>query len=229
MMNVSFNCKTCNSSFYVNNIINIGRPSNKEVACPICQSKILVLTSGIPTSSKIQTRRCLISDFLTKNYSHLPLFKNCIYHITSEKNIKLIQQNGLSPYNILKGLNISVTTGGDSSSLFLDNSLRLDKYIHLSFTPWCPMFANKNDLYSLSISLDILDQPDIIFCNKIATSKDAVFYDYIDTNAFDLEAVYDCYDWKTTEGQSRRNQAEKYEILVPSNIPPDKILEYKKL
>jgi DNA-directed RNA polymerase subunit RPC12/RpoP len=81
MMNVSFNCKTCNSSFYVNNIINIGRPSNKEVACPICQSKILVLTSGIPTSSKIQTRRCLISDFLTKNYSHLPLFKNCIYHI----------------------------------------------------------------------------------------------------------------------------------------------------
>ena len=76
----------------------------------------------------------------------------------------------------------------------------------------------------LHISFDVLDQPGVLFCDRIATSNDAVFYDYLDFDAFDFEAVYGYIDWGTTEGQPRRQMAEKYEILVPDGISTDKIL-----
>lgn len=230
MMNVQLQCSTCNSIFYVSNIISIGRTSTKTVPCPICHSNNFITTSGIPTVSKTQLRKVCISSFLQQTYGQHPMFHNCIYHITSSNNIPLIQQNGLSPYAILKNNGIEVTTGGDTDSLNLDQFLGLDKYIHLSFTQWCPMFAEKEakgeNLYRLSISLDVLDQPDVLFCNKIATSNDAVFYDYINTTTFDLEAVYGYLDWSSPDGQKRRNVAEKYEILVPNTITPDMILDY---
>lgn len=229
-MNIQITCSSCNSTFYVSNIINIGRPSLQSVACPVCQTPNYITTSGIPKPSNLPLRKILPSDFLQNTYSQHPMFHNCIYHITSSKNLPLIQQNGLSPYVLLKNNQINVITGGDANSLYLDQTLGLDKYIHLSFTPWCPMFAEKKEngeeLYCLSINLDEIDQTGVIFCDKIATSNDAIFYDYIDTTAFDLEAVYGYLDWKTPKGQMRRNTAEKYEILVPNSISPYKILNY---
>lgn len=230
MMNVQVTCSKCNSNFYVSNIINIGRPTMKSVGCPFCQHNHYITTSGIPTVTSLRLKKISTASFLQQDYAGYPMFHNCIYHITSSNNLALIRQNGLSSYTALKNNGTKVTTGGDTNSLSLDQLLGLDKYIHLSFTQWCPMFAEKKakgeELYRLSISLAVLDQDDILFCDRIATSYDAVFYDYIDSRIFDLEAVYGYLDWRTTDGQKRRNIAEKYEILVPNTISPDNILDY---
>ncbi len=225
------NCDKCYKSYYVNNIITIGNMRLQSVECPYCKEISYINSSSIPRTSKQCLKRIrptsVLQDF--NNPIKYPKFQNCVYHLTSEKNLQLIQKRGLSSYSQLKAKNISVTTGGDETSLAIDNNLGLDKYIHLSFTDWCPMFYEKEQLgeklYTLHISLDVLDQSGVLFCDKIATTNDAFFYDYLDLDVFDFEAVYARLDWRTPIGQKRRNQAEKYEILVPNYIAPEKIID----
>ena len=223
-------CDKCNNSYYVNNIITIGNMRIQSIECPYCKAISYINSSGIPRTLKSYLRRSLPTSVLQEfnNPTKYPMFQNYVYHITSEKNWQSIKNKGLASYSLLKAKNISVTTGGNETSLAIDNNLGLDKYIHLSFTDWCPMFYGKEKLdeklYVLHISLDVLDQPDVLFCDRIATANDAIFYDYLDSEVFDLEAAYAYLDWRTPDGQKRRNQAEKYEILVPNYIAPDKII-----
>lgn len=224
-------CNSCNNSYYVNNVITIGNTRLQSVKCPYCKTSSFINSSGISQASKVCLRQIRSTSMFQafNNPMKYPMFQNCVYHITSEKNLQLIKKRGLSSYSLLKANNIKVTTGGDETSLSIDNDLGLDKYIHLSFTDWCPMFYGKEQsgekLYVLHISLDVLDQPGVLFCDRIATANDAVFYDYLDLEIFDLEAAYAYLDWRTHDGQKRRNQAEKYEILVPNYIAPNKIID----
>lgn len=221
-------CLTCNKT-YANNVVYIGNLDSKLFECPYCQTCDMLDSSSNPSISKYPLKRTSISSLLQQKFNDSTFFHNRVYHITSEKNIQSIEQDGLLPYSNLKTGEIEVVTGGNEDSLSLDKTLGLDKYIHLSFTKWCPMFHKKKKmgekLCLLHISFDVLDQPGVLFCDRIATSNDAVFYDYLDFNAFDFEAVYNYIDWGTTEGQLRRQRAEKYEILVPYGISTDKILD----
>jgi len=224
-------CSKCNNSFYLNNVICIGHAKLQNINCPYCNNILPIASSGVPKTSKIRLTQELPSKALLQAFNSsnkYKNFKNCVYHITSKKNLCSIMQEGLLPYFDLKAKGMNVETGGDDNSLNIDHCLGLDKYIHLSFTSWCPMFfrnkQKRGDLILLHIKLDVIDQPNVIFCDRIATARDAIFYNNLDFNFFDFEAVYGYSDWKTKEGQERRSKTEKYEILVPNHIPPDKII-----
>ena len=159
-----------------------------------------------------------------------PYFHDCIFHITSVDNIDSIKKWGILSYCVLKQKGIQTKTGGDNDSLLIDEQRKLNKYVHLSFVDSNPMFysrrGDREKLVCIRVSLDVINQDGVLFCDKVATSKNAVFYNSLNATVFNLDDAYRWIDFNDSEQQKKRQLIEKYEILVPGFISPDKIISF---
>lgn len=153
-----------------------------------------------------------------------------LFHFTDSRNIPSIQQHGLLPTVAINEMGLDVVTGGDAISLQIDHQKGLDAFVSLSFCRSHPMAhvareeGRIESVRILTICPSVLVRPGVLFADQIATANDAKIDPAEEMIALmDLTAMYQRLDWKTEEGQRRRNAAEKWEALIPGVIPPELI------
>lgn len=96
----------------------------------------------------------------------------CMYHITSEKNLKSIQEKGLMPSSALDTADFEYSPGSDRIDRILSKRKGLDSYTALSLTP-SPDFldiAIRSGLLDgnsviIEIALEVLDRYDFTYYN----------------------------------------------------------------
>ena len=74
----------------------------------------------------------------------------------------------------------------------------------------------------INVRPEVLLLPGVRFVPGMANTNGIPFYtmqEACDRNMIDFEALYGGLDWRTSEGQQRRQAVEKYEILVPDCVP----------
>ena len=77
------------------------------------------------------------------------------------------------------------------------------------------------------INSSVLRQPDVRFVPGMANTAGISFYtvqEAFEQNVIDFEVLYSWNDWNDPAVQERRQQAEKYEVLVPDFIPIGSII-----
>jgi len=157
---------------------------------------------------------------------HLMKFnRSWIYHFTDKRNISLIKEHGgLMPRSMLE--RISFIPGGNEQSINMDNNCGMQIFVHLCFLDNHPMeyLARKEgriDSKWLKISTCILDLPSVQYCAGVSNQIGATYLTASEAiKEMDLEVLFSknyIQNW-----QQRRQEAEKYEILIPTKIP----LEY---
>ena len=95
-----------------------------------------------------------------------------LYHVTSKENWESIRMNGIYSAENQQKNNIAGRPIMDGMFKLRDNKLRLDKYVHLSFSA-NPVFLEaalkaktaSEDYLVIEISLDVLNNDEVIFCN----------------------------------------------------------------
>lgn len=149
------------------------------------------------------------------------------YHFTDRSNLPLIRKHGLLSSAQLRhrGIFNGVKTGGDTTSLDSDIKKGTDGYVCLCFTRGHPMVhiaANderKLDAVYLEIDPAVLKLAGVMITdapsnqNGVERVAAATALD-----ALDLEVIYKRTDWSDAAVQARLQKAEKYEILVPTNV-----------
>ena len=157
-----------------------------------------------------------------------------LWHFTDRRNLDSIREHGLCPLATLRKKGIAIPApGGNQLSHDLDATLGLDKYVHLSFVTRHPMEHSAKsdgrivDASLLRVDRTVLEWDGVLFAPDIAnktgvttcTLREAV-------GGIDFDGLYSWMDWKVPELQTRRQQAERCEILVPRTIPLELIKIY---
>jgi ssDNA thymidine ADP-ribosyltransferase, DarT len=149
-----------------------------------------------------------------------------LYHFTDSRNIPSIQQHGLLPKSIINVLGLEVVTGGDAGSLYVDQQKGLDQLVSLSFCRSHPMAhvakgeGRIESVRIITICPSVLLRDGVLLADQIATAHEAKIGPPNEMiPMMDLVATYQRLDWRTPEGQQRRNAAEKWEALIPGVIP----------
>jgi hypothetical protein len=137
----------------------------------------------------------------------------------------------LLPTRTINEQGLEVITGGDDGSLHIDRQKGLDALISLSFCRSHPMAhvaqgeGRIEELRILRICPSVLLREGVLLSDQVATANAAKIGPPNEMiPLMDLEAMYQRLDWRTADGQQRRQAAEKWEALVPGAIPPDLIL-----
>jgi len=150
-----------------------------------------------------------------------------LYHFTETANLVSIRVHGiLSLEAIEQRGDIETAHSSDSQSRRSDKQKGLHKYVHLSLYPEHPMqFAKAlageiNDTSWLKISPDIVTEPGVLFCSRLANSNDAVTkrIDQITLDDFDADIVLKYTDWNDPRIRERLEVTKKYEILIPNSV-----------
>lgn len=157
-----------------------------------------------------------------------------LYHFCDASNIESIRQHG-GIYSAVecerRGIVIPVP-GGDAESQKSDRANGTDRDVHLSFTTGHPMAyraAERGQIQRVvwvHIKPQVLEIPGVRFTAGLANTRGIPFYtiqEACDGNLIDFQALYGGLDWRTSDGQGRRQAVEKYEILVPTVVPIDSI------
>ncbi len=155
-----------------------------------------------------------------------------LYHFTDRRNLDLIRKHGgLFPIAQLIAGGVAVPApGGNEWSRDADALKGMGNYVHLCFRNSHPMefVARRDGRITDSIFLRIhpavLDFAGVRFTNDVS-NKSGVESVPIEQAAalIDFEVLYTRTDWKNPAIQQRLLQAEKYEVLVPCQIPLDLI------
>lgn len=104
-----------------------------------------------------------------------------LYHVTSKENWESIRMNGIYSAENQQKNNIAGRPIMDEMFKLRDNKLRLDKYVHLSFSA-NPVFLEaalkaktaSEDYLVIEISLDVLNNDEVIFCNMDSHYDDVI-------------------------------------------------------
>lgn len=143
-----------------------------------------------------------------------------LYHFTDSRNIDSIRELGLFPTREINVRSIAAVTGGDAVSLSIDAQKGLDGHVSLSFCPSHPMShvaqgeGRIQGLRILHVCPSVLLRDGALVADQVATANDATIgHPNEMLPKMDLEATYRRLDWRTGEGQSRRQAAEKWESL----------------
>ena len=146
-----------------------------------------------------------------------------IYHFTDRRNIDLIRKGGgLFPR---ARLSTAYVPGGNPWSIDADNMFGMNRYIHLCFLKKHPMeyLAVKEgriDTVWLEVSTDVLDMPGILYCAGVSNKSGAEYLNAKQAIAtLDFEHMYRYYDFSIPENMEKHNATQKYEILVPGQVP----------
>ncbi len=159
-----------------------------------------------------------------------------IWHYTDRANLDSIREHGgLFSLKQLEEKGIAVPRpGGNNWSHDADRHKGLDVYIHLGFTQSHPMLfqAHKDgritDPVWLKVDASVLTDPEVRFSSDVSNKNGVPILDQKEAlKRLDFEALFRYMDWSDPETNTRRQAAEKSEILVPDTIPMEKILGYE--
>ena len=151
-----------------------------------------------------------------------------LYHFTDRRNLALIREvGGLLSLAKLRELEIEIPApGGNDWSHEADEWKGLNEYVHLCFKNNHPMeyAARQSDRIKDSIFLrihpEVLEFEGVKFTPDVSNKSGVHVYPIDDAREMiDFEVLYTRTDWKDPVIQERLQQAEKYEILVPDEIP----------
>jgi hypothetical protein len=152
-----------------------------------------------------------------------------LYHFTDTRNLVSIKKAGYL-YSTAK-LNekeiISFHPGGNDGSLKADRAVGMDQYVHLCFNKKHPMeyiARSEGRIVNtawLSVDRSVIERPGVLFCPDVSNKTGVKPVPIADAaEMIDLEVLYNYINWKENpEAFSRRQAAEKYEILIPNKIP----------
>lgn len=149
-----------------------------------------------------------------------------LYHFTDRRNLDLIKKlGGLLPLADLMKQDIKIPApGGNQWSRDADELKGMGRYVHLCFRNSHPMeYAARadgrlTDTVFLAIHADVLKFPGAMFTPDVS-NKVGVTAVPIAEAEIDYEVLYTRTDWSNAAIQSRLQQAEKYEVLIPQKIP----------
>jgi hypothetical protein len=116
--------------------------------------------------------------------------------------------------------------GGNQWSRDADVRKGMDQYVHLCFRNNHPMehLARKEGRINQSIFLEIdpsvMDSLGVMFTLDVSNKAGVEAVSITQAvELIDFEVLYKRTDWSDQAIQQRLKQAEKYEVLVPRNIP----------
>lgn len=151
-----------------------------------------------------------------------------LVHFTDKRNIDSIKERGILSLAKLRELKIAIPApGGSDLSHELDVSKGLDRYVHLCLTAGHPMKKIAMDdgriqeCGHIGVDLKVLESDGVMFAPGNSVKKGVEAFplaEALENGLIDFPGLYSWYDWKTAEGNARRQIVDKYEILVPDLI-----------
>lgn len=151
-----------------------------------------------------------------------------LFHFTDSRNLASIRASGgLFSLRELQARQISpVAPGVNHVSVLAAQNLGLDDFVSLCFFRTHPMeFVARqdgrfNETCFLAINPSVLLVDGVKLCAGISNRSDArLLNDHEAMAQFDLEAMTTRLEFKIPEQLERRKNVEKYEVLVPKQIP----------
>ncbi len=159
-----------------------------------------------------------------------------VWHFTDRSNLALIRAHqGLLSLaeSRRRGVNVPVP-GGNDWSHEADEIKGVHKYVHLAFLNDHPMlFVAKNearitDPVWLRIDASILLEEGTRFTNDVSNKSGVeILTPDAAREMIDFEVLFTRTDWRDPEIKARRMAAIKSEILIPTIVPINKILNLK--
>lgn len=157
------------------------------------------------------------------------------YHFTDRRNLPLIRElGGLYSLAKLREMEVEIPApGGNQWSHDADADRGLDRYVHLCFMPNHPMeyIARAKGRIASSIFLqvrpEVINREGVLFTAGVSNKAGSTLHTIEEARQIiDFEVLYTHTDWRDAVIQQRRQQAEKYEILVPDHIPLELIRKF---
>jgi hypothetical protein len=160
--------------------------------------------------------------------------QNTFFHFTDTRNLPLIKKHGILSRRRLKekGLKIPAPGGNDVSIRAADDA-GLDRYVSLCLKTGHPMVGAAQsagtieDVTYLKVRPEIIKLRGVMMTDGISNKTGIVpaapgeVLDKLDT-----EVIYQRTDWRDPEILKRLQVAEKFEILVPDEVPLEYILDF---
>jgi ssDNA thymidine ADP-ribosyltransferase, DarT len=154
------------------------------------------------------------------------------FHFTDTRNLDLIKKHGLLSRRRLKELGISIPApGGNQWSMDSADRLGLDRYVSLCLTKSHPMEyparrgGQIKEVMYLPIRPNIIKTEGVMMTAGISNrSGVALEVPSKVLDELDLEVIYRRTDWTDASIKKRRKVAQKFEILVPDEVPVEYIL-----
>lgn len=150
-----------------------------------------------------------------------------IYHFTDPTNFETIGTRGLLSKQKMRDEGWSpAASGGNQLSWELDLYRGIDPYVSLCMTRHHGMafFAQQDgrlpNLRYLAIQPEVLKIEGTKIALGVANANDTIILPATDAiERMDLEVLYKRTDWSKPDIQARLRIVEKYEVLIPHNVP----------
>jgi hypothetical protein len=160
-----------------------------------------------------------------------------VYHFSDRENIASIKQHGILSKKRMQELGISASKpGGNSWSWEADSFKGISSYVNVCLTTSHPMrhLALQEgrivDAPYIAIKPEILLLPGVKIALDVANKKGVTIHDLNNAiDLMDLEVLYNRTDWKVSTIRQRLKSVEKYEVLIPNEIPPNFLLGLMKV
>ena len=154
------------------------------------------------------------------------------YHFTDKRNLPGIRANGLlSMRELRRRESLPLAPGGNQHSLDADEMSGMDAYVHLCMMDEHPMeyLAKKDgrivETVFLKINPAILRMEGAMMTAEVSNKSGVEARPVAEVlPTLDLKVVYNRTDWKDPAVQERLKAARKYEILIPTSVPLNMIL-----
>lgn len=151
-----------------------------------------------------------------------------VFHFTDSRNLRLISKHeALYSFRELKRRGIDhVFCGGNELSQKADRWAQVDNYVHLCFLRKHPLeyLACRDGRITetawLEIDIEVLRQEGVRYTAGVSNKTGVrVMKSSEAIESLDFEAIYRFIDFNVLGNFDRKSNAEKYEILVPDQVP----------
>jgi hypothetical protein len=149
------------------------------------------------------------------------------FHFTANENVASIREHGLLSMAELRQRRLRHVAGGNALSQELDARTGMDRYVHLCFRKKHGMAHQAieerrvSELAWFSILPEVVKTPGtmVTLDNAVARDVQAIPISHALAH-MDLDVLYTRTDWADAAIQDRLRRAERYELLIPTRIPP---------
>lgn len=156
-----------------------------------------------------------------------------LYHFTDAENLASVRQHGLVSKQFATNNDIEISRyGGNDHSHTADRIKGLYDYVNLCFCRDHPMEYRARmegrieKTRFLAVKPEILRTPGVKVTLDVANKSGVPLLEIEDAiEHIDYEVIYTRTDWTDSEIKQRLQQARKCEILVPTRVPLEYIVE----